>query len=175
MAPYLTLPSLQRRMSFEQALRDASVQEQRYEFGAPGDISPLEYGVERYITEMPGYARGEGLPSWWVAQTIRWLIVDDQFVGQIKRRHELNDYLTTFGGHIGYLIAPARRHQGRWTKMLALAKKKRKEEWVAQVLITCNEKNIGSRKIIETNGGVYFSKIRSDEEQDMKLRYWLYL
>lgn len=59
MEPYLTAPSLQRRTSFEHAIRDASVQEQRYEFGAPGDISPLEYGVERYINEMPGYARGE--------------------------------------------------------------------------------------------------------------------
>lgn len=55
----LTPPSLQRRDSFEQAIRDAPVEEQRYEFGAPGDVSPLEYGVDRYIKEMPGYARGE--------------------------------------------------------------------------------------------------------------------
>lgn len=173
--PQLVTPSLQRRDSFIKAIRDSTPDEQRYEFGAPGDVSPLIYGVDRYISEMPGYARWENLPKWWVAQTIWWLIVDNQFVWQIKRRHALNDYLSTYGGHVWYLIAPARRHQWRGTKMLALALQQRKAQWIKQLLVTCNEKNIWSRKIIETNGGVYMSKIRSDEEQDMKLRYWIYL
>jgi len=171
----LVVPSLQRRDSFIQAITDAPEEEQRYEFGAPWDVSPLVYGVDRYIREMPSYARGENLPGWWVPQTMLWLIIDNQFVGQIKRRHELNDYLTTYGGHVWYLIAPTRRHQWWWTRMLTLALQKRKREGVKQLLITCNEKNVWSRKIIEANGGVYMSKIWSDEEQDMKWRYWVYL
>ncbi len=103
--PQLVTPSLQRRDSFIKAIRDSTPDEQRYEFGAPGDVSPLVYGVDRYISEMPGYARWENLPKWRVAQTIWWLIVDNQFVWQIKRRHALNDYLSTYGGHIWYLIS----------------------------------------------------------------------
>jgi hypothetical protein len=45
----LTTPSLQWRDSFEQAVREAPIEEQNYEFGTPGDISPLVYGIDRYI------------------------------------------------------------------------------------------------------------------------------
>jgi predicted acetyltransferase len=175
MKAFLTTPSLQWRDSFEQAVREAPIEEQNYEFGTPWDISPLVYGIDRYILEMPWYADGSSLPSWRVPQTIWWLIVDNQFVGQIKRRHELNAYLTTFWWEVGYVIAPARRRQGRWTKMLTLACEKRKAEGVDKLLITCNKKNIWSQKIIEAHGGVFTSSIRSDEEQDVKLRYWVYL
>lgn len=171
----LVVPSLRRAESFTQAIRDSSPEEQLYEYGTSGDISPLAYGVERLITEMPQYAYGKQLPSWRVPQTIWRLIVDNQFVGQIKRRHELNSYLSTYGWHVGYVIAPAWRRQGWWTKMLRLAITKRKSEGIKQLLVTCNQKNIWSQKIIEANGGVYMSKIWSDDEQDMKLRYWVYV
>lgn len=171
----LVTPSLQRAKSFEEAIRECSSEEQRFEFGTPGDISVLDYGIQRYIEELPLYAQWKNLPQGRVAQTTYRLIENDSFIWQIKRRHELNAYLTTFGGHIGYVIRPSKRRQWYGTKILALGLEQWKQEWIKQVLITCNQSNIGSKKIIEANGGVYMSKIRSDHEHDMKLRYRIYL
>ncbi len=177
MEPFLTLPSVQRRDSFEQALRECTTREEMREFGYEFSNleTILEYWVDRYISELDSYTRGEKLPVWWVAQSTYWLIVEDEFIWQIKRRHELTDNLTTYGWHLWYVIRPSKRQQWWGTKILTLALDLRKEEWFKQFLITCNEKNIWSRKIIEANGGVYDNKIRSHEEEDMKLRYWLYL
>jgi len=43
------------------------------------------------------------------------------------------------------------------------------------VLLTCNESNIGSRKIIEANGGQFENAVVVEGQADKKLRYWISL
>lgn len=175
----LVKPTTHRADSFEETLRECETLDELYQFGyefdTNGTKSILDFGVVNYINALEGYKLGVWLPPERVPQTTLWLVEDDLFIGQIKRRHELNPYLTTYGGHIGYVIRPSKRQQGYGTKILTLWMEYWKAEWIKQLLVTCNEKNIASRKIIEANGGVYFSKVRCDDEQDMKLRYWMYL
>lgn len=44
-----------------------------------------------------------------------------------------------------------------------------------KVLITCDENNIPSKKVIEKNGGEFESRIFNGEKDTWSLRYWITL
>ena len=78
---------------------------------------------------------------------------DKKILGAINIRHELNEFLFKFGGHIGYGIRPTERKKGYGTMMLKFGLKFSKELNLNKVLVSCFKNNIGSKKIIEKNGG----------------------
>jgi predicted acetyltransferase len=45
--------------------------------------------------------------------------------------------------------------------------------WSRQLLVTCDEDNIGSKKIIEHNGGIFENAIEIEGDPVKKLRYWI--
>lgn len=110
-----------------------------------------------------------------VPETRLWLIEDDEFVGVISIRHELNDFLRIYGGNIGYAIRPSRQKQGYDTTMLRLALEYVKQLGIDKVLITCDWDNIGSRKVIESNGGILENEIEIKRGDEIVLirRYWI--
>lgn len=52
---------------------------------------------------------------------------DNRILGIINIRHALNDYLLTYGGHIGYSIRPSERQKGYGKIQLLLALKNAKK------------------------------------------------
>ncbi len=105
-----------------------------------------------------------------VQQTEYWLVEnDDTFIGQIALRDfNLPPYLLEFGGHIGYSIRPSMMGQGYATKMLKLMLNKLNKTEYPYVLITCNEKNKASCKVIEKNGGILQDIINSKYSPENK-------
>lgn len=97
---------------------------------------------------------------------------DDAVVGLINIRHELNDYLLWHGGHIGYSVRPSERKKGYATEMLRLALGICREIGIDRVLVTCEESNTASAKVIEANGGV-FENTTVDEQFVTIRRYWI--
>ncbi|WEV45347.1 GNAT family N-acetyltransferase [Streptococcaceae bacterium ESL0687] len=80
--------------------------------------------------------------------------------------------LSTEGGHIGYVTAPAFRGQGIMSELLKFALDKFKERQIEDVFITALEDNLASRATIEKVGGrldSYYEK--SDGE--ILARYWI--
>ena len=65
------------------------------------------------------------------------------------------------------------RNKGYGKKMLSLALPKAKALGLNRVLITCDETNLGSRKIIEENGGVYEDSVSQGDGLPPKRRYWI--
>jgi len=58
-------------------------------------------------------------PSGHVPCTFLWIVdADDEYVGSIALRHQLNDFLLREGGHIGYAIRPSARRRGHATTAL---------------------------------------------------------
>ena len=102
-----------------------------------------------------------------------WLIDDGEFVGRLNLRYELDADLLKVGGHIGYEVRPSRRKQGYGTRMLHLGLEKAKAAGIHNVLVTCDENNIGSKKIIEHNGGKLENAVPLDGSAVKKLRYWI--
>jgi predicted acetyltransferase len=100
-----------------------------------------------------------------------WLVDGNKFIGWVKIRHELNKELLKQGGHIGYAIRPSERKKGNGTKILKLALIFAKQLGLSRVLVTCDDDNLGSAKIIENNGGVLENTI--ENEGKLKRRYWI--
>lgn len=96
-----------------------------------------------------------------------WFLDGSTYLGSIRIRHTLTPYLLAVGGHIGYDIAPAHRMKGHGTAMLRAALATAARLGVDKALITCDNDNVGSRKIIEACGGVF------EEERGGRLRYWV--
>ena len=105
-----------------------------------------------------------------------FLVDDDKFIGTISIRTELTPALTNYGGNIGYAINPKYWKMGYGTILLKLGlQKARKLTFQDRVLITCDDDNVGSYKIIEKNGGVLENKIENTDEGETFLtrRYWI--
>ena len=78
---------------------------------------------------------------------------DNKVCGSISIRHELNDFLFNFGGHIGYSITPSERGKGYGKLQLKMGLEIAKSLGIKNCLITADVENIVSNKlylIIET-------------------------
>ena len=118
------------------------------------------------------------LPPQYVPSYDYFLVDDDKFLGIIHIRIELTSALLKYGGNIGYGINPTYWRQGYGTAILKLGLEKAKELGLKdRVLITCHDDNIGSYKIIETNGGILENKIENEinNERFLTRRYWIEL
>ena len=129
--------------------------------------------INEYLERTEDHSKGINLPDYWVQSTTYWLIANDEFVGHINIRHALNEHLKKDGGHIGYAIRPIARRKGYGFKILELALPFAKKIGLQKVLVTCDESNFASRKIIERNNGLLLDKLPG--KNGPKLRFWLYL
>ena len=98
---------------------------------------------------------------------------DNYIVGMIDIRHYLNEYLTQVGGHIGYGVRKTERNKGYAKQMLKLALEKCKELKIKRVLITCDEDNIASEKVI-LSANAKLEDIRNVDGENKK-RFWIEL
>ena len=96
---------------------------------------------------------------------------DNYIVGMIDIRHYLNEYLTQVGGNIGYSVRKSERNKGYAKQMLKLALEKCKELKIKKVLITCDEDNIASEKVI-LSANAKLEDIRNVDGENKK-RFWI--
>ncbi len=96
---------------------------------------------------------------------------DNRIVGMVNIRHELNDYLFNYGGHIGNCVRPSERKKGYGTEILYLGAIKCLELGINKILVTVNVENTGSIKVIENNLGILDNCVEKDG--DKIFRYWI--
>ena len=102
-----------------------------------------------------------------------WLVgAHQRYLGDVNIRHHLNDALRRFGGHIGYRIRPSERGNGYGTLICRLGIAKARALHIGDILITCDDDNIASCKIIEANGGDLRDKIDNGRGV-LTRRYWI--
>lgn len=126
-----------------------------------------DFDFKDYLVRSVNMSKGIGLESAWVPQTRFWLVANGRPVGMGKLRHYLNDNLRKIGGHIGYCIRPSERGKGFGNVLLREMLKKARELHIPKALITCDEPNAASRRVIEYNGGI-LERIESGE-----CYYWI--
>ena len=166
---FLAEPSVTYRDSFVQSV---------HEFQAEGrqlhsDLKSITSDFGAFVHESHDQKFRARLKPGRVPASEFWLIDDNEFIGRLSLRHELNEYLLKIGGHIGYEIRPSKRRQGYGTQILRLGLEKARELGLLKVLVTCDEDNIGSKKIIEHNGGIFENAIEIEGDPVKNLRYWI--
>jgi predicted acetyltransferase len=132
----------------------------------------LETPWHAYLQRLDDYRHRVNLPHDRVPATFLVAVVGTELIGRISIRHRLTDYLTNFGGHIGYGVRPEYRRRGFASEMLKQGLIIARAEGIDRVLITCDDTNVASANIIERHGGV-LEDVRADPDGPPKRRYWI--
>ncbi len=157
----------------------ASYGEARAECEACRPNEPCGFADPAMVLEKANnYEQGISLKPGQVRSTTFWLVEGDRFIGEIRIRHELTEALYRRGGHIGYEVRPSACRQGYGTKMLAMVLPYCRDVLgLDRVLLTCDDDNVGSYRIMERNGGILEDKVINETERGIVLsrRYWITL
>jgi predicted acetyltransferase len=156
---FLTEPSERYRASYLEALQ---------EFQAEGRY--VETSLEEVSTNFAGFVQHLRDQA---DRTEFWLIDGTPFIGRLPLRRALNERLLQMGGHIGYAIRPSCRRQGYGKLILKYGLERAKAFGLERVLLTCDENNLSSRKIIESHGGRLDNIIEVEEWPTLVCRYWI--
>jgi predicted acetyltransferase len=108
-----------------------------------------------------------------VSKTHRWAVAEGQFVGRISIHHELTDALRVEGGHIGYDTVPSFRGRGVASEMLRQALPLARTLGLTELLITCDDSNSASIRVIERNGGSLRETKALHANHPAKRYYWI--
>lgn len=128
---------------------------------------------DAYLEKVERRRRGDDMDPGKVPRLEFWLESEGQILAGVRVRLQLTEALMARGGHIGYDVRPSMRRRGIGTELLRLALLEARARGIARVLITCDEDNLGSRKVIEHNGGVLAELVLSNESGECVCRYWI--
>ena len=114
------------------------------------------------------------LPEGWVPMSTRWLIdAGEEVVGETRLRHRLTPALEVEGGHIGYFIGRSARGRGYGNAILAMGLGELSMLGIKRVLVTCDEDNLQSRRVIQRNGGVFERFAISPRSGKKVMGFWI--
>ena len=140
-----------------------------------GDDTDSSAGFAAWVARLHREGDESLPPPTGLVHAAYWWIVDqdDTVLGAISLRYALNDFLLQVAGHIGYSVRASARGRGvaGWAlgEVLGVARQRRFDA----VLITCDEDNDASARVIEKHGGV-LADVR-DTPGGPKRRYWIAL
>ena len=106
-----------------------------------------------YLAMLDRLRRGIEVTDGFVPATFLVAEVAGEIVGRTSVRHELNEWLLREGGQVGYGVLPAHRGRGHATEILRQSLVVARAAGVDRVLVTCDEDNVASRRVIEACGG----------------------
>jgi len=127
-----------------------------------------------YIAGLNKYENPASLPPDKVLQISFWFLNEnDILIGNSRMRLSLNEYLLNIGGHIGYDVSPEHRRKGYGTEILQLTLIEAAKHNIDRVLVTCNEDNLLSRKVIENTSGILENVVVEESTGKNILRFWI--
>ena len=104
---------------------------------------------------------GKAVPHYGKVKERIYLAIDEsgRMVGISDIRLGINEFISDYAGQIGYTVRPSERGKGYATQILKALIKEAKALGMSNILVTCNEDNIASSRVIEKAGGILESII----------------
>jgi predicted acetyltransferase len=165
----LVPPTERYRESFLRALRE--FRREGLLWWSGGDLETVEQDFAAFVAKKLEDSNPRTAEL--VPKTHLWAVADGQLVGRISIHHALNDALRVAGGHIGYDTVPSCRGRGVATEMLRQALPVARALGLTAVLLTCDDTNAGSIRVIERNGGSLHETKLLDANRPLKRYYWI--
>jgi len=110
----------------------------------------------------------------WVEADSYFICKDGKMIGEIMFRKALTPFLLTNSlGHIGYKIKHSERGKGYCSQALKMLLDKAWGEGYTELMISCNESNVPSARVIEKNGGI-LNRINKNSLGNTEKEYWLF-
>lgn len=107
--------------------------------------------------------------------SVFWIKENNQIVGSMNLREELNEFTYYTIGNVGYYIRQSCRNKKYATTALSLAKKYYKSIGIKKILLICTSNNIASEKVILQNGGKLELEMTAFDGINKLKRYWIEL
>lgn len=171
--PTLAKPDSRYKQSLLDAARAHKASGERDGFFDAHDIEWFENNFDALLERYRNEEISENLEDGRVASSQFWVVDGDVWLGRFSLRHELNDRLRQYGGHLGYYLIPSARKKGIGTWAMGEVLKEAKKLGLDRLLVTCDEENIPSQKLIEKFGGVHEDTIPSLETGRPLMRWWV--
>lgn len=102
----------------------------------------------------------------------------EKLIGKIQIRHKPSHGVgipESMASHIYYEILPEYRSKGYGKQILALGLEEVRKIGLKEIYITCREDNIGSKKIIESNNGIFVEDALIADRNEKMLKYMVLL
>lgn len=138
------------------------------------NLTLIQESFSSYIQHLENNSQGINLKPGFVPATNFWLVINGEVIlGESQLRHWLIPALEHRGGHIGYMIRPLQRNKGYGTKILTMTLEKARSMGLKRVLLTCNQDNFASARIIQKNQGKLTSEGFIENSDEVISRYWI--
>lgn len=127
-----------------------------------------------FLRLLESHRLGHGLPADVAPSSFLFAFDHGRIVGRASVRHQLVPPRGELAGHIGYAVLPALRNRGYATRILRQAVGFARDELgLLRVLVTCDEDNAASIRVVEKNHGVFADTYRDSALRRPKRRYWI--
>lgn len=122
-------------------------------------VHDMTFGqFKEWLIQQDHWRNSIDLPDGFVEQSIFWLYDDDTPVGFGKIRHRLTESSRINGGNIGYAVNNRFRGKGYGRIILKLLLIEAKKMKIGELLLTVDNGNEASKRIVEGNGGILINK-----------------
>jgi predicted acetyltransferase len=128
---------------------------------------------DEHLRRLSDDFHGRNLKNDRVLHTMLYGFLEGVIVGRCSVRHELNDHLREWGGHIGYGVAPPFRKRGFGKQLFQAGREHLKSLGKDKAFLVCEKRNEASRKLIEGAGGVLQDEVIDPADQEVVLRFWV--
>jgi len=132
-----------------------------------GALLEKSKSFEQWLNQLAQNSEKSTVNKDWVQSSTFFAIrkSDDEIIGMVDIRHELNDFLKSYGGHLGIGIRPKERNKGYAKEITKLAIQYCKEIGLTKIMVACYKDNVKSRNVILDCGGILEKEfIHSDKK-----------
>jgi len=168
----LQLPTKQHQTAAEDFKKEF-FEAQEYVINGSALLDQMEY--EPWLTHTANNRQENTARPDWVTATTYFAVRkhDGRIVGMLDIRHNLNhEFLTQYGGHIGYAVRPSERKKGYATEMLKMGLAFAKTLNIKKVMLGCYTSNLPSVITIEKCGGT-LTKTKPLADGKLVSIYWI--